>query len=114
MKFINSLDDIDYDYIVYPRDGLSHANMNEYRRYVDREQGTMRIIDKIATVECTDGPHYFKQGIMDWIDFDMKYNENKSKIVFVYEEKYEDAIKAFEAEFYRLELGEIFLYEMRE
>lgn len=111
MKFIENLDTVEYDYIVYPKDGLNPEN--EYTRHPEKEQGTMRIIDKIATVECTAGPQYFRNGIMDWIDFDMKYNENKSKIVFVYEPLYEDAIREFEKEFHRLELGEVFLYAVR-
>jgi hypothetical protein len=111
-RLVNLVDE--YDYIVFPA-GTSEMyrlcpGMDRFAR--DTDPGTLSILDKVVCVSSSssDGVFYYRQALMDWIDMDMKYNEKRSRILFYYETKYEDAIREFAGEFASRELGEVCLY----
>lgn len=105
-KLCNVIDE--YDYIVFPS-GTSEMyrlspGMDQFGRDTD-----LSILDKIVCVVCSSVSSY-RQALMDWLDMDMKYNETRTRILFYYEPKYEEAIREFAGEFSSRELGEVCLY----
>jgi hypothetical protein len=110
-KLGNLIDE--YDYIVFPAGTPEmyrlSPGMDQFGRDTD-----LSILDKIVCVGCssssTTNVSSYRQALMDWLDMDMKYNETRTRILFYYEPKYEEAIREFTGEFASRELGEVCLY----